>query len=71
SLTDSMIKPAIGAFVMGVILTIAKRFLPVSVNSMILLALAGVIVYGASMLSMMGLSLVTDIKRSLNTLLHR
>jgi O-antigen/teichoic acid export membrane protein len=71
SLTDSMIKPATGAFVMGVILTIAKRFLPVSINSMILLAAGGAVIYAASMLSMMGLSLVADIKRSLNTLLHR
>lgn len=71
SLTDSMIKPAIGAFVMGAILIIAKRFLPVSINSMVLLTLVGVIIYGASMLSMMGLSLVIDIKRSLKTLLNK
>lgn len=71
SLTDSMVKPAIGALVMGVILIIAKRFLPVSLNSMMILAAAGIIIYAASMLSMMGLSLVADIKRSLNTLLNR
>ncbi len=71
SLTDSMIKPAVGAFVMGVFLVAAKQFLPVSVNSMILLTLMGVAIYGASMLSMMGLSLVADVKKSFNTLLHR
>ena len=71
SLTDSMIKPAVGAFVMGVFLIIAKRFLPVSVNSMVLLALIGVTIYSASMLSMMGLSLVADVKRSLNTIINR
>ncbi|MCX6704643.1 MAG: oligosaccharide flippase family protein, partial [Candidatus Woesebacteria bacterium] len=71
SLTDSMVKPAVGAFVMGIVLVIAKRFLPVSINSMVLLAGAGAVIYVASMLSMMGLSLVADIKRSLNTLLHR
>jgi PST family polysaccharide transporter len=71
SLTDSMIKPAIGAFVMGVFLVIARRFLPVSINSMILLTLAGVIIYGTSMLSLMGLSLAEDIKKSLKTLLNK
>jgi O-antigen/teichoic acid export membrane protein len=71
SLTDSMIKPAIGAFVMGAILIIAKRFLPISMNSMIILTLIGVAIYSASMLSMMGLSLVADIKKSLKTLMNR
>ena len=71
SLTDSMIKPAIGAFVMGAILIIAKRFLPISMNSMITLTLIGVAIYSASMLSMMGLSLVADVKKSLHTLMNR
>jgi O-antigen/teichoic acid export membrane protein len=71
SITDSMIKPAIGAFVMGIILIIAKRFLPVSVNSMIVLAILGVVIYSTSMLSMMGLSLVADVKKSLHTLMNR
>jgi len=71
SIIDSMIKPAIGAFVMGVFLIIAKRFLSISINSMILLAVVGTVIYSASMLSMMGLSLVSDIKRSLNTIINR
>jgi O-antigen/teichoic acid export membrane protein len=71
SLINSMIKPGIGALVMGMILIIIKRFLPVSINSMILLTLLGSLIYGASMLSMMGLSLVEDIKRSVKTLLNR
>jgi len=70
SLTNSIIKPAIGSIVMGMILLIVRRFLPVSINSMILLSLAGVVIYGASMLSMMGLSLVADVKKSLKTLLQ-
>jgi hypothetical protein len=70
SITDSMIKPAIGAAVMGAFLVVVKRFLPVSINSMIQLTLVGVIIYGASMLSLMGLSLVTDVKKSLKTLLQ-
>jgi hypothetical protein len=71
SLRDSMIKPAVGAAVMGAVLIIAKGFLPVSLNSMILLIVAGAIIYGTSMLSMMGLSLVEDVKKSLKTLLSK
>ena len=71
SITDSMIKPAIGAFVMGFILVIAKRLLPVSIDSMVILTLIGIAVYAASMLSMMGISLVEDVKRSLKTLLSK
>jgi len=71
SITNSMIKPAIGAVVMGAFLVVAKKFLPVNVNSMIILALIGAAIYGTSMLSMMGLSLVNDIKRSLKTLLAK
>jgi O-antigen/teichoic acid export membrane protein len=71
SLTNSMIKPGIGALVMGIVLIIVKRFLPVSVNSMILLTFLGLIIYDASMFSMMGLSLVEDVKRSVKTLLNR
>ncbi len=71
SLTDSMIKPAMGALVMGIGLVMVRKFLPVSINSMILLTLLGVIIYGASMLSMAGMSLVEDVKRSLKTLLNK
>ena len=71
SVTDSMIKPLIGAAVMAAFLIPAKRFFPVSVNSMVVLSLAGAAIYGASMLSMMGLSLVQDVKKSLKTLLTK
>jgi O-antigen/teichoic acid export membrane protein len=71
SLTDSMIKPGIGALVMGIALIVIKRFLPININSMILLVLAGSVIYGTSMLSMMGLSLMEDVKRSAKTLLNR
>lgn len=71
SLTNSIIKPAIGTTVMAMILIVIRHFLPVSINSMVLLSLAGVIIYAASMLSMMGLSLVADVKRSVSTIFSR
>ena len=71
SLTDSMIRPAVGSFVMGIFLLIAKGFLPVSIKSMILLTVAGSIIYGTSMLSMTGMSLIADVKKSFKTLLTK
>ena len=71
SLTNSMVKPLVGAAVMGIILFIVRGFLSVSTASMITLTLVGSLTYGASMLAMMGLSLAQDAKRSFDALLNR
>lgn len=71
SLTDSMIKPAIGAFVMGLILFILRGFLPVSIYSLEVLVGIGIIVYAGSMISMMGLTLIEDAKRSFKTIFSK
>jgi O-antigen/teichoic acid export membrane protein len=71
SITESMLKPGIAAFVMGVILYIAKSFLPVTLPSAGMLLVLGIAVYGGSMLAIVGISLVEDTKRSLRTLLNR
>ena len=71
SITDSMVKPLIGAAVMGTVLLIVKRFLPESTTSMITLTLIGIMIYSASMLTMVGLSLFEDAKKSFKTLLNR
>lgn len=71
SITDSIAKPLIGSIIMGVVLVIVKPFLDVSVNSMVVLAVIGAIVYFSSMLGMVGLSLVEDVKRSINTLQNK
>ena len=71
SLTDSIVKPAIGALVMGLTIFILKRFLPVSLYSLAELTILGLVVYFASMVSMMGLSLIEDAKRSFRTLLNK
>lgn len=64
SIADSIIKPLIGTIVMGVILPFVRRFLDTSINSMLILGLVGVLVYGASMVSMIGVSLIDDAKKS-------
>ena len=58
-----MIKPLIGSVVMGVVLIFVRKFLDISVNSMLILSLVGVLVYGSSMISMMGVSLIEDAKK--------
>lgn len=71
SITDSMVKPAIGAAVMGAALLILRRFLPVNVVSIEILSAIGIVIYTASMISMMGLSLIEDAKRSFKTIFNR
>ena len=71
SITDSMIKPAIGAIVMGAVLLIMRNFLSVSIVSMEILIGVGFVVYISSMLSMVGLGLIEDAKRSFKTIVSK
>lgn len=67
SVTNSMIKPAIGSLVMGAILLIMRRFMPVTIVTMEILAGSGLVIYIGSMVSMVGLSLIEDAKKSFKT----
>lgn len=71
SITDSMIKPGVGAVIMGIVLIVARMFLPTTLSSMILLAGIGLGAYIVSMFTMIGLSLVEDAKRSFKTIFSR
>jgi len=68
SITDSMIKPALGSVIMGMVLLIIRRYLPVSLVSMEILGGVGLAIYIVSMISMVGLSLIEDAKRSFKTI---
>ena len=63
-----MVKPAVGSVIMGIILLIARHNLPVSLTSMEILAGVGLIIYTISMVSMVGLGLIEDAKRSFKTI---
>ncbi len=63
-----MIKPLIGTIIMGGVMLTAKLFLPVTLNTVIVLSILGLAVYLTSMLTMMGLTLVEDAKRSFKTI---
>lgn len=71
SITNSMLKPLLGSFVMGITLLVTRRYLPVNINSMLVLTFIGLIVYSTSMVSMMGLSLIEDVKRSFKTIFNK
>ncbi|KKQ91864.1 MAG: Polysaccharide biosynthesis protein [Microgenomates group bacterium GW2011_GWC1_39_7b] len=71
SITDSMIKPAVGAVVMGAVLLMLRGFLPTSLVSMEILIVTGMAIYATSMISMMGLSLIEDAKKSFKTIFNR
>jgi len=68
SVADSMIKPIIGSVVMGIVLLIARNFLPVNLYSLGILVGIGLVAYIISMVSMMGMGLVEDAKRSFGML---
>lgn len=65
SITDSIAKPLFGSFIMAIVIIFVKRYLDVSWLSFEILVLTGVIAYGVSMVSMMGVSLINDAKRSI------
>ncbi len=71
SILDSMAKPLIGSVIMGVTLLILRKFLDVSINSMLILGLIGILIYGSSMISMMGVSLIEDAKKSYKTIFNK
>lgn len=68
SITDSIVKPAIGSVVMGLVLVVAKKFFPINLYSLGILSAIGLGAYFISMISMMGLGLVEDAKRSFRML---
>jgi O-antigen/teichoic acid export membrane protein len=68
SITDSIIKPLIAAFLMGVVLLIVRNFLASTLYSIGLLSVIGFVVYIALMLAIMGVSLVEDVKKSFKIL---
>jgi len=68
SITDSMIKPLLGSIVMGAVLIVMRRFLPVTLISLEELVIIGVVTYFVSMVTMVGVGLIEDAKRSFKTI---
>lgn len=71
SITDSMVKPLLGALVMGAVLLVLRKSLPVNIYAMEMLTVVGLAVYAGSMLSMIGISLLEDAKTSFKTIFSK
>lgn len=67
SITDSMLKPLIGTMLMGITMYVVRLSLPATWNSVFILSITGSAVYLTSMLSLIGISLIDDVKRSFKT----
>lgn len=68
SILDSIIKPLFGTLIMTFVLIVIKRYLDNSINSILILLFIGILVYGSSMISMVGISLMEDVKKSYKNL---
>lgn len=71
SLMGSMIKPAIAAIAMAVVMLIVRNFLSQTVTSLVLLIVVGASVYGVLMIILIGMSLIEDAKKSFKTIFSR
>lgn len=71
SISESMLKPLMGTIVMGAVLVVIKRFLPVNLYSIELMTVTGIASYMGSMVTLVGLSLIDDAKRSFKTIFSK
>lgn len=71
SLVDSAFKPALSAIIMGILLYILRGYLPQNMKSVILLVITGAVIYLSLSFVLIGQSLVTDVKKSVSTLLGK
>lgn len=71
SLTQSALKPLLGAFFMGMVLLLLRDILPISIWSFWILVMAGVLVYFASMYYIVGASILDDTKRGLKSVFDK
>lgn len=71
SLGQSVVKPFFASFVMGVTLLVLRWLLPLSFTSLGISIAVGAVTYFATTFTLIGASLVTDVKKSFNTFLNR
>ncbi|MEK7188476.1 MAG: oligosaccharide flippase family protein [Patescibacteria group bacterium] len=71
SLTDSAIKPLAASLFMGLVLLVVKQFLPASFYSVWILTITGIVIYGFSMLILVGVSLISDVKKTFKTIFSK
>jgi O-antigen/teichoic acid export membrane protein len=71
SLMESAVKPAFAALLMGAVLLIIRHYLSVSFTSVWIMMGVGAFTYGISMFSLVGISLIADVKKSISVLFKK
>ncbi|MBI4157480.1 oligosaccharide flippase family protein, partial [Candidatus Woesebacteria bacterium] len=71
SLVDSALRPAIAAIFMGGALLVLKKYLPVNLASVWILITTGALVYGISIYLLVGVSILTDAKKTFSNLFSK
>lgn len=71
SLTEGVFRPAFAAALMGVILILTRKFLPVNLYSIGLLISLGFTVYVATIYLLVGPSIIADVRKVFNNLISR
>lgn len=71
SLTDAVVRPLAASAVMGISLVILRNFLPINIVSFGLLVGLGIVVYMASIYLMVGISIISDVKKILSLLIGK
>ena len=71
SLIDSTLKPAMAALFMAIVLLGLKRFLPISLTSVWILITSGALTYIVSAYFLIGVSIVTDAKKTFANLFSK
>lgn len=71
SLLESFFKPAFAALIMGIAILILRSFLPSNFVSVVILIMTGILVYAVSIYVIVGVSIISDVKRSFTALFSR
>ena len=71
SLLESAVRPLAASLVMAITLLIARSFLPVNFLSVWILIFLGIVVYGVSVYLIIGVSIVSDVRKSIQNLFSK
>jgi O-antigen/teichoic acid export membrane protein len=71
SLTDGALKPLFASAIMGATLLVLRAMLPTSLSSLGVLIVTGIVVYSVSILALVGMSIIEDVKKSFSVLLNK
>lgn len=71
SLVQSILRPAAASIIMGVSLLFLRQFLPISLSSIWILIGVGAVVYGVSIIVLVGVSILEDAQKSAKTLFSK